>query len=154
MTLSGSFNGKGKRFGVVVSRFNELVTKSLLEGALDVLHRQGVLPKDIDTVWVPGAFEIPLAAKKLATKKGRPYDALIALGVIIRGETTHYEYVASSAASGLAQIGLEYNLPVAFGILTTETLDQALQRAGGKAGHKGRDAALSALEMADLARKI
>jgi len=148
--FAGLLDGTGKRFGIVVARFNELVTRSLLEGALDVLRRHGTAERDIEVAWVPGAFELPMAADRLAGRRRRPVHGIIALGVILRGETPHFEYVASSTATGLALVGLIHGVPVAFGVITADTLDQAMQRAGAKAGHKGREAALAALEMASL----
>ena len=148
----GSYSGEGLHFGIVVSRFNELVTARLLEGAKSALTRNGVNEADIDIAWTPGAFEIPLAAKRMA-QTGH-YSGVICLGAVIRGETGHYEYIASNAASGVAQVALQTDVPILFGILTTENLDQALARAGAHAGNKGFDAAMAALEMANLLRDI
>lgn len=150
--LSGSYSGEAMRFAIVVARFNQLVTAKLLEGATDALKRHGVVEGDIDVAWTPGAFEIPLTAKILA-KTGK-YAGVICLGAVIRGATAHFEYVAGSSASGVASVSLETEIPVTLGILTTETLEQALERAGSKAGNKGFDAAMSALEMANLLRHI
>ena len=144
----GRFNGEGRRFGIVVGRFNELVTRQLLEGARDCLVRHGAEDDEIDVAWVPGAWEIPAALRRMAAR-GR-YDALIALGAVIRGGTPHFDYVAGQAASGVAAIGAEAEVPVIFGVLTTDSIEQAIERAGTKAGNKGWDAALAALEMADL----
>lgn len=138
----------GRRFGIVVSRFNGFISEPLLNGALDCLHRHGVADSDIDVAWVPGSFEIPLVARRLADS-GR-YAALICLGAVIRGATPHFEYVAGEASKGIAQVGLQTGVPVLFGVLTTDTIEQAIERAGTKAGNKGWEAALGALEMADL----
>jgi 6,7-dimethyl-8-ribityllumazine synthase len=146
--FEGQLNAKDKKFGIVVSRFNELICKKLLEGALDCLSRHGCNPDDIEIAWVPGSFEIPVAAKHLAQRK--KYDAIICIGAVIRGATPHFEYIAAEVTKGVAQVGLEYNLPVVYGIITPDNLEQALERAGTKAGNKGWDAALSAIEMADL----
>lgn len=145
--FEGKLLGQGLKFGVVVSRFNEFITGKLLTGCLDALKRHGVAENDIDIVWVPGAFEIPLAAKKLA---GKDYAAIICLGAVIRGATPHFDYVASEVAKGIAQTALEKELPVSFGIITADNLEQAIERAGSKVGNKGFDAALTALEMANL----
>jgi len=148
----GQLSAAGKRFAIVVSRFNELICKKLLEGALDCLSRHGGNLDDVDIVWVPGSFEIPVAAKRLAASQ--KYDAVICVGAVIRGATPHFEYIASEVTKGIAQVSLEFGLPVAYGVITPETLEQALERAGTKAGNKGWDAALSAIEMADLFGKI
>lgn len=151
-TNIGNLDGKGQRHALVVSRFNELLTSKLLEGAIDCLKRHGVAEKDISITWVPGAFEIPYAAQKLAlTKK---CDAVVCLGALIRGDTPHFDYIASEASKGIAKISLDTNIPVIFGIVTADTLDQAIERAGTKAGNKGWDASLSAIEMVDLYKKI
>jgi len=150
--VEGALTGKGLSFGLVVSRFNEFFSARLLEGALDCLNRHGVLEKDITVVKVPGAFEMPLAARRLA-ESGK-VDAVVALGVIIRGGTPHFDFVASEAAKGLAQASLETGRPVIFGVITADTLDQAIERAGTKAGNKGFHAALSALEMANLCKAL
>jgi 6,7-dimethyl-8-ribityllumazine synthase len=147
-TLEGALNAKGLTFGIVVSRFNEFFSKKLLEGALDCLARHGADDKAVSVAWVPGGFEIPLAAKKMvATGK---YDAVIALGALIRGNTPHFEYIAAEVAKGLAQTALETDRPVIFGVITTDTLEQAIERSGTKAGNKGFDAAMAAIEMANL----
>ena len=151
-TFMGSLNGAGLRIGIVVARFNEVVTRALLEGARDGLTRLGVDPEAIDIAWTPGCFEIPLVARRMADMNR--YDAVICLGVVIRGETAHFEYVAGQAAAGIARVGLETGLPVIFGVLTTETLEQAVNRAGAKAGNKGFDAAMTAVEMASLVRAL
>jgi len=149
---TGNLNGVGQKHAIVVSRFNELITARLLDGALDCLNRHGVAEKDIVISWVPGSFEIPYAAQRLAlTKK---FDAVICLGAIIRGDTPHFDFIASEAAKGIAHIALDTHLPVIFGVITTDTLEQAIERAGTKAGNKGWDAALSAIEMVDLYRQI
>ena len=148
----GIFDGRGLKIGIVVSRFNVFITERLLEGAIDVLRRHQVSEEDIYVVWVPGAFEIPLVAKKLAST--RNFDAVICLGAIIRGATPHFEYVASEASKGVAQVMLETEVPVIFGILTTDTIEQAIERAGTKAGNKGAEAALAAIELANLLKKL
>ena len=148
----GMMTVSGARFGVVVGRFNSFVVESLLAGAIDTLKRHGAKEKDIEIVRVPGAFEIPLAAKRMAATKR--FDAVIALGAVIRGGTPHFEYVAGECTKGLASVMMEYDIPVAFGVLTVDTIDQAIERAGTKAGNKGAEAALSALEMANLVRNL
>jgi 6,7-dimethyl-8-ribityllumazine synthase len=150
--IEGTLRADGKRFGLVVSRFNELVSNRLLDGALDCLKRHGAGEEDLEIVWVPGGFEIPLAAKKLA-QKGQ-IDALICLGAVIRGETPHFDYVASMVARGTSNVSLELGVPVSFGIITADSLDQALERAGAKAGNKGWFAALAAIEMAHVLDKL
>lgn len=150
--FEGVLLGKGLKFGVVVSRFNEFITKKLLDGAQDALHRHGVNPVDIDIAWVPGSFEIPLVAKKLA--QTNKYDAIICLGAVIRGATPHFEYVTAEVAKGVARVGLETGLPVTFGVITADTLEQAIERAGTKAGNKGFDAAIDAIEMANLLKGL
>ncbi len=150
--FEGVLLGKGLKFGVVVSRFNEFITRKLLDGAQDALLRHGVIEGDIDIAWVPGSFEIPLVAKKLAqTKK---YDAVICLGTVIRGGTPHFEYIAAEVTKGIAKVGLDAGLPVSYGIITADTLEQAIERAGTKAGNKGFDAAVNAIEMANLLKNI
>jgi 6,7-dimethyl-8-ribityllumazine synthase len=143
---------KGKKFAIVISRFNEFISSNLLEGCADTLTRHGVQDSAIDVVWVPGAFEIPVVALRLA--KSKKYDAVICLGTVIRGSTPHFEFVASEVAKGVARISLDTALPCIFGVITADTLEQAIERAGTKDGNKGRDAALSAIEMANLADKI
>lgn len=150
--VQGDLRADGLRVGVVVSRFNEVVTRRLLEGAEDGLLRHGVAAEDIDVAWVPGAVEIPLAVERMAA--GGRYGAVIALGAVIRGATGHYDHVCAMVASGLMRAGLDAGLPVIFGVLTTDTLEQAVDRAGGKVGNKGFDAAVSALEMASLLTKL
>ena len=150
--FEGKLLGEGLRFGLVVSRFNEFITKKLLEGAQDALLRHGVKEEDIDIAWTPGAFEIPLIARKLAqTKK---YDAVICLATVVRGGTPHFEYIAAEVTKGIAKVGLETGLPVIYGVITADTLEQAIERAGTKAGNKGFDAAMSAIEMANLLKSI
>lgn len=144
----GKFDAREKRFGIVVSRFNSFITERLLEGALDALKRNQVFDDHISIAKVPGAFEIPLIAKKMA--ESEKYDAVICLGAVIRGETTHYDQICNEVTKGIAQIGLQTEKPVIYGIVTTENVEQAINRAGTKAGNKGYDAAMSALEMADL----
>jgi 6,7-dimethyl-8-ribityllumazine synthase len=150
--IEGVLNASGKRFALVVSRFNELISRKLLEGAVDCLIRHNAPQDALTVVWVPGSFEIPLVAKKLAVS--RAYDAVICLGAVIRGGTPHFEYIAAEVSKGIAQASLESGIPVAFGVLTTDTIEQAVERAGAKSGNKGWDAALSAIEMADLMKKI
>lgn len=151
-TVEGNLIAKGKKFGVIVSRFNDFITKELIAGCTDTLLRHGAEEKDIALVWVPGAFEIPLAAQKIA--KSKAYDAVICLGTIIRGATPHFEFIASEVAKGVAQVSHETGLPVIFGVITADTIEQAIERAGTKDGNKGRDAALSAIEMANLLENI
>ncbi len=150
--FQGKLVGTGLRFAVVASRFNDLVSSRLLEGVKDALLRHDVRHQDIDVCWVPGAWEIPLAAKEIALT-GR-YDAIVAVGAVIRGDTPHFDYVSAEVSKGVAYIGLNQRVPVAFGVLTCDNLEQALLRAGSKAGNKGAEAALAALEMADLLRNI
>ena len=150
--VEGYLSAKGYRFGLVVSRFNELISSKLLDGALDALKRHDARDEDIEVYWVPGSFEIPLMAKK-AAKSGR-FDAVICLGAVIRGDTPHFDYVASEVAKGVAMVGLETERPVMFGVITSDTLEQAIERAGSKAGNKGWDAALGAIEMVDLLHKM
>jgi len=152
LTYQGQLNAKGLTFGIIVSRFNEFITAKLLSGALDCLQRHGAADQNIDIVWVPGSFEIPIAAKKLATQ-GK-YNAVICLGALIRGATPHFDYIAAEATKGIASISLETEVPVSYGVITADTLEQAIERAGTKAGNKGWDAALSAIEMADLFTKL
>ena len=150
--IEGKLTAKGKKIGIVASRFNELISNQLLSGAKDCLVRHDCKETDITVAWVPGSFEIPLAAKKMA--KSKKYDVVICLGAIIRGGTPHFDYIAAEVSKGVAQVGLESGLPVIFGVLTTDTIEQALERAGTKAGNKGWDAALSAIEMVDLFSKL
>jgi 6,7-dimethyl-8-ribityllumazine synthase len=150
--IEGELLARDLRFAFIAARFNEFIVEPLVRGALDALKRHGVTEKQIDIVRVPGAFEIPIVAKKLAAS--RRYDALIALGAVIRGDTPHFDYVAGECASGLSRIALETGVPIAFGVLTTDTVEQAVDRAGGKSGNKGADAALTALEVANLLRRL
>jgi 6,7-dimethyl-8-ribityllumazine synthase len=150
--FEGSLDGRGLRVGIVVARFNELITGQLLAGARDGLRRHGVAPEAIDVAWVPGSLELPVAAQAMA-RSGR-YDAVICLGAVIRGATAHFDYVAAGAANGIARVGLESGLPCIFGVLTTDTIEQAIERAGTKAGNKGWDAAVSAIELANVLRAI
>jgi 6,7-dimethyl-8-ribityllumazine synthase len=150
--IEGDLVVKGARFGIVITRWNSFVVESLLEGALDALKRHGAEESNIEVVYVPGAFEIPLAVKKMAASKN--YDAVITLGAVIRGGTPHFEYVAGECVKGMASSMMEYEIPVAFGVLTVDTIEQAIERAGTKAGNKGEEAALSAVEMVNLLRNI
>jgi 6,7-dimethyl-8-ribityllumazine synthase len=146
--FTGSPTGQGRRFAVVASRFNEIVTQKLVDGALDALVRHGAAADDVDLVWVPGAWELPAAARRLlATER---YNAVVALGAVIRGDTPHFDYVAGEASRGLARAAAEFDTPIGFGLLTCDSMDQAEARAGGEHGNKGWDAAVAALEMADL----
>ena len=151
-TLEGKLVAKGIRVGIVAARFNEFITSRLLSGAMDGLIRHDVQEEDIHVAWVPGAFEIPLIASKMA-KSGK-YDAVICLGAVIRGSTSHYDYVCNEVSKGIAAVGLDCGIPVLFGVLTTENIEQAIERAGTKAGNKGYDCALSAIEMVNLIREI
>lgn len=151
-TIEGDFSAVTAKFGIVVARFNGFVVEELLSGAVDALKRHGVNEANITIIRVPGAFEMPLATKK-AAESGQ-YDALITLGAVIRGGTPHFDYVAGECASGLSKITLDNNVPVAFGVLTTDTIEQAIERSGTKAGNKGADAAMSALEMVSLIRNL
>ena len=151
-TFEGKLNGKGFKFALVVGRFNELISTRLYEGALDCLRRHDVDDGDVDVAWVPGAFEMPLVARRLAASGG--YDAVVCLGAVIRGGTPHFDYVAAEAAKGIAKVSLDSGVPVVFGVLTTDTIEQAIERAGTKAGNKGADAALCALELANLLRRL
>lgn len=152
MLFEGHLVGTGLKVAIVVARFNEFITSKLLSGAQDGLKRHGVEDADVDVAWVPGAFEIPLIAKKLA--ESEKYDAVIALGTVIRGATTHYDYVCNEVAKGIASSSMQTGVPVIFGVVTTETIEQAIERAGTKAGNKGWDSAISAIEMANLNRQI
>ena len=146
--IEGQFVSKDKKYGIVVARFNEFISSKLLGGALDGLTRHGVQDDEITIAWTPGSYEIPLVAKRMAAT-GK-YDAIIALGAIIRGSTPHFDYVSAEAAKGVAQVGLQTDVPVIFGVLTTDTIEQAVERAGTKAGNKGFDAAMGAIEMVNL----
>lgn len=151
-TFEGHLLGDGLRFGIVVGRFNEFITQKLLGGALDALYRHGVADENVTVVWVPGSFEIPVLARRLAAS-GR-YDAVICLGTVIRGATPHFEYVASEVAKGVARASVETGVPVIFGVITADTLEQAIERAGSKAGNKGFNAAVNAIEMANLLKQF
>lgn len=150
--IEGKLLAEGKKFAIVVSRFNDFVTSKLTEGAVDALLRSGADTKDIEIIKVPGAFEIPLIAKK-AAERGR-YNAVICLGAVIRGATPHFDYVSAEVSKGVAMVGLEYGVPVIFGVITTDTIEQAIERAGMKSGNKGWSAALSAIEMANLIEAV
>lgn len=148
----GKLDAGGKKFGILVARFNDFIGKRLLEGALDCLVRHGAREEQLSVVWVPGSFEMPAVAQKLA--QGKKYDALICLGAVLRGDTPHFDFIASEAAKGIAKVGMEAGIPVIFGIITADTLEQAIERAGTKSGNKGWTAALSAIEMANLYRAL
>ncbi len=148
----GELQAKGLKFAIIVSRFNDFITNKLLDGAVDALLRHGVADQNIDTIKVPGAFELPLTAKIVAGKK--TYDAVICLGTIIRGATPHFEYVASESAKGIAAAAMDTGVPIAFGVITADTIEQAVERAGTKSGNKGWDAAMVAIEMAQLLKKL
>ncbi len=150
--IEGNLKADGKKFGIIVARFNSFICEKLLEGALDSLLRSGATDDDIDVVRVPGAFEIPLIAKKMA--ESQKYDAIICLGVVIRGATPHFDVVVNEVSKGSAHVGLETGIPVIFGVLTTETIEQAIERSGTKAGNKGSEVAVAAIEMADLMTKF
>ncbi|MFK7916146.1 MAG: 6,7-dimethyl-8-ribityllumazine synthase [Pseudomonadales bacterium] len=150
--IQGQYRGEGKRFAIVAGRFNEYIVDSLVKGALDALSRHGVDVANVTVVQVPGCFELPLAAKRLA--RSGSYDGIITLGAVIRGATPHFDYVAGQCAAGIARVSLEEDLPVAFGVLTTETIEQAIERAGTKAGNKGADAAMTVLEMSNLLEQL
>lgn len=151
-TNEGKLIAEGLRFGIIIGRFNEFISSKLLSGAIDGLVRHGAEESDIEVSWVPGAFEIPLVAQKMADLK--KFDALICLGAVIRGSTPHFDYVASEMSKGIAKVSLDTGLPVIFGVLTTDTIEQAIERAGTKAGNKGYDAAITAIEMANLLKII
>ena len=151
-TIEGKLTAQGLKFGIVVSRFNEFINAKLLGGAMDALIRHGAADDDIEVVWVPGAYEIPLIAQKMAN--GKKDDAIICLGTVIRGSTTHYDYVCNEVAKGVAHVGLNTGVPTMFGVVTTENIEQAIERAGTKAGNKGFDAAVGAIEMANLLKEI
>jgi 6,7-dimethyl-8-ribityllumazine synthase len=151
-TYEGKLIAKGLKFGIIIGRFNEFISSKLLSGAIDALKRHGAEEDEIELVWTPGAFEIPLLAKKMA--KSQKYDAVICLGAVIRGSTPHFDYVANEVSKGIANVALETELPVIFGVLTTDTIEQAIERAGTKAGNKGYEAAVTAIEMANLLKQI
>lgn len=150
--LEGKMISNGIKIGIVAARFNEFITSKLVDGAIDGLVRHDVKEKDIDIAWVPGAFEIPLIASKMA--KSEKYDAIICLGAVIRGSTSHYDYVCNEVSKGISAISLKYDLPVMFGVITTENIEQAIERAGTKVGNKGYDCALGAIEMVNLIKEI
>jgi 6,7-dimethyl-8-ribityllumazine synthase len=152
MKIEGSLNASKMKVAIVCARFNEFITSKLLGGAIDCLQRHDINPQNIDEIWVPGAFEIPVAAMALADSK--KYDAIICLGAVIRGSTSHYDYVCSETAKGIAHVGLKTQVPAIFGVLTTDTIEQAIERAGTKAGNKGWDAAMAAIEMGNLLPKL
>jgi 6,7-dimethyl-8-ribityllumazine synthase len=151
-TIEGNLIGQGLKFGIIAGRFNEFISGKLVSGALDALKRHGVEEEEIDVTWVPGAFEIPLIAKKMA--KSQKYDGVICLGAVIRGATPHFDYVSNEVTKGIAHVSLETEVPVIFGVLTTDNIEQAIERAGTKAGNKGYDAAVTAIEMANLVRQL
>ena len=151
-TIEGQLIAKGKKFGIVASRFNDFITKQLIEGCIDTFTRHGVDKDKIELVLVPGAFEIPLAAKRLADTKS--FDAIVCLGTVIRGSTPHFDYIASEVTKGIAQTSLQSGIPVIFGVITADNIEQAIERAGTKEGNKGKDAALSAIEMANVISQI
>jgi 6,7-dimethyl-8-ribityllumazine synthase len=151
-TIEGKLDAKGLKFGIVITRFNEFIGSKLLAGCADGLTRHGAKEEDIDVVWAPGAFELPLLARKMAANK--KYDAVICLGAVIRGATPHFDYVAAEVSKGIAAVGLETGKPVIFGVLTTDSIEQAIERAGTKGGNKGFDAALAAIEMANLLKVL
>ncbi|MBQ3834644.1 MAG: 6,7-dimethyl-8-ribityllumazine synthase [Elusimicrobia bacterium] len=150
--INGVLKADGKKFAIVVSRFNEFITNKLISGAVDTLTRHGAKEEDITTVWVPGAFEIPAVAKKLS--ESNKYDAVVCLGCVIRGATPHFDYVSAEVSKGVAAVGLSSKVPVTFGVLTTDSIEQAIERAGTKAGNKGSDAALTAIELVNLYQQI
>ena len=150
--FTGNPVGSGRRFAVVASRFNETITRALVDGALDALVRHGMAFDDIDVIWVPGAWELPIAVRRaMATER---YEAVVALGAVVRGDTPHFDYVAGEASRGISQVSLEHDIPIGFGILTVDTIEQAIERAGTKAGNKGADAALAAIQMATALRQM
>ncbi|MDF2568917.1 MAG: ribH [Sporomusa sp.] len=151
-TYEGNLVAEGLKFGIVIARFNEFITSKLLGGALDALKRHGATVENVEIAWVPGAYEIPLVAQKMAMSK--KYDAVICLGTVIRGSTSHYDYVCAEVSKGVAHVGLDSGVPTIFGVLTTDTIEQAIERAGTKAGNKGFDAAVSAIEMANLLKGL
>ncbi|QQY80067.1 6,7-dimethyl-8-ribityllumazine synthase [Keratinibaculum paraultunense] len=151
-TFEGKLIAEGLKFAIIVGRFNEFISSKLLSGAIDGLNRHGVKEEDIEIIWVPGAFEIPLVAKKLA--KSNKYDAIICIGAVIKGSTPHFEYVSNEVAKGIANVSLSTEIPIIFGVLTTDNIEQAIERAGTKNGNKGYDAAITAIEMANLLKNI
>ncbi len=151
-TIEGKLIAQGLKFGIIAGRFNEFISEKLVSGAIDALERHGVDENEIDITWVPGAFEIPLTAKKMA--ESEKYDGVICLGAVIRGATPHFDYVSSEVSKGIARVSLETDVPVIFGVLTTDNIEQAIERAGTKAGNKGYDAAVTAIEMANLLKQL
>lgn len=151
-TFEGKLIAEGLKFAIIVGRFNEFISSKLLSGAIDGLNRHGAKEEDIEIIWVPGAFEIPLIAKKLA--KSNKYDAIICIGAVIRGSTPHFEYVSNEVSKGIANVSLSTEIPIIFGVLTTDNIEQAIERAGTKNGNKGYDAAITAIEMANLLKNI
>ena len=151
-TIQGGFEARGRRFAIVASRFNDVVVQKLVDGAVACLRKHGIAEDDLDLVWVPGAFELPLVAKRLAASGN--YDAVICLGAVIRGETAHFDHVAGEAARGIADAGMQTGVPVTFGVLTADTFEQAIDRAGGKHGNKGWDAAMAAMETSDVMDRL
>ena len=151
-TIQGQLIAKGKKFGIIASRFNDFITNRLLEGCLDTLLRHGAKENEVQVVWVPGSFEIPVIAHRMA--KSKKYDAIICLGTVIRGSTPHFDYIASEAAKGVAHVSFSTGVPAIFGVITADSIDQAIERAGTKDGNKGRDAAVSAIEMANLVDEV
>jgi len=151
-TIQGQLIAKGKKFGIISSRFNDFITNRLLEGCLDTLLRHGAKENDVDVVWAPGSFEIPVLAQRMA--KSKKYDAVVCLGTVIRGSTPHFDYIASETAKGIAQVSAATGVPAIFGIITADSIEQAIERAGTKEGNKGRDAAVSAIEMANLMEEL
>jgi len=151
-TFEGNLIAQGLKIGIIAARFNEFITSKLVSGAIDALHRHGVLENDIELAWVPGAFEIPLVAQKMALSKR--YDAVICLGAVIRGATPHFDLVSNEVSKGIAQVGLQTGVPVIFGVLSTDSIEQAIERAGTKAGNKGFDAAMTAIETANLIKSL
>lgn len=150
--LKADLMAKGKKFGIIVSRFNEFLSSKLLDGAVDALRQHGAQDNSVDVVWVPGSFEVPIAAQKMA--KSKKYDAVICLGAVIRGATPHFDYIANEVAKGISRISLDTGTPCSFGIITADSLEQAIERAGTKQGNRGRDAAINAVEMANLLDKL
>jgi len=150
--IEGNLNAAGLKFGLVASRFNEFITSKLIDGAMDALKRHGADTDKVDLAWVPGAFEIPQVCRKMS--QGKKYDAVIALGCVIKGDTPHFDYIAAEVSKGVAMVGLESQIPVIFGVLTTDSIEQAIERAGTKAGNKGFDAASGAIEMANLYKNL
>ena len=150
--IEGAISAEGCKFGIIISRFNNFITERLLEGAIDALMRHGAKPEDIDVVRVPGSFEIPAAARRLCSMKR--HDSIICLGAVIRGSTPHFDYIAAEVSKGVAQVALQAEIPIAFGVITTDSIEQAIERAGTKVGNKGWDAAMSSMEMIQLYRKL